>query len=59
MKKYVELIEKTKGMRHTEIVEFLADWNKKHFDNKVIPFYVKQKLNMNNLVKIHFYQKRI
>ena len=33
-KKYVELIEKTKGMKHKEIVEFLKDWNEKHPDKK-------------------------
>jgi len=33
-KKYVELIEKTEGMKHKEIVEFLQDWNSKHPDKK-------------------------
>ena len=33
-KKYVELIEKTEGMKHKEIVEFLQDWNSKHTDKK-------------------------
>ena len=33
-KKYVELIEKTEGMKHKEIVEFLKDWNEKHPDKK-------------------------
>ena len=33
-KKYVELIEKTSGMKHKEIVEFLKDWNLKHPDKK-------------------------
>ena len=33
-KKYVELIEKTEGMKHKEIVEFLEDWNEKHPDKK-------------------------
>lgn len=33
-KKYVELIEKTTGMKHKEIVEFLQDWNSKHPDKK-------------------------
>ena len=33
-KKYVELIEKTRGMKHKEIVEFLQDWNEKHPDKK-------------------------
>ncbi len=33
-KKYVELIEKTTGMKHKEIVEFLQDWNEKHPDKK-------------------------
>lgn len=33
-KKYVELIELTKGMKHKEIVEFLKDWNEKHPDKK-------------------------
>lgn len=33
-KKYVELIELTKGMKHKEIVEFLKNWNKKHPDKK-------------------------
>ena len=33
-KKYVELIEKTTGMKHKEIEEFLQDWNSKHPDKK-------------------------
>jgi len=33
-KKYVELIEKTAGMKHKEIKEFLQDWNLKHPDKK-------------------------
>ena len=33
-KKYVELIKKTAGMKHKEIVEFLQDWNSKHPDKK-------------------------
>lgn len=33
-KKYVELIEKTEGMKHKEIVEFLENWNEKHPDKK-------------------------
>ena len=33
-KKYIELIEKTTGMKHKEIVEFLQDWNSKHPDKK-------------------------
>lgn len=33
-KKYVELIEKTEGMKHKEIVEFLKEWNEKHPDKK-------------------------
>ena len=33
-KKYVELIEKTEGMKHKEIVEFLKNWNSKHPDKK-------------------------
>ncbi len=33
-KKYVELIKKTVGMKHKEIVEFLQDWNSKHPDKK-------------------------
>jgi len=33
-KKYVELIEKTAGMKHKEIVEFIKDWNSKHPDKK-------------------------
>ena len=33
-KKYVELIKKTVGMKHKEIVEFLQDWNSKHPNKK-------------------------
>jgi len=33
-KKYVELIEKTAGMKHEEIKEFLLDWNERHPDKK-------------------------
>lgn len=33
-KKYVELIDLTKGMKHKEIVEFLTVWNEKHPDKK-------------------------
>lgn len=33
-KKYVELIELTKGMKHKEIVKFLKIWNEKHPDKK-------------------------
>jgi len=32
--KYVELIKKTVGMKHKEIVEFLKDWNLKRPDKK-------------------------
>ena len=32
--KYVELIKKTAGMKHKEIIEFLKDWNLKHPDKK-------------------------
>lgn len=33
-KKYVELIELTKGMKHKEIAEFLTVWNEKYPDKK-------------------------
>ena len=33
-KKYVELIEKTSGMKHKEIKEFLQVWNSEHPDKK-------------------------